>query len=57
MYVTAFKDDPLSHSTWRKYKYFVLQPGSGQLEAITLKGFLGRKPNSEALFHELLRYF
>ncbi|KAJ9149378.1 Prd1-proteinase yscd [Pleurostoma richardsiae] len=57
MYVTAFKDDPLSHSTWRKYKYFVLQPGSGQLEAITLKGFLGRKPNSEALFHELLRRY
>jgi metallopeptidase MepB len=53
LYASVFAKDPLNSVAGKRYRYLVLQPGSSQSEAKTLETFLGRKPNSEALFDEL----
>lgn len=59
IYASAFAQAPLSPDAGKRYRYMVLQPGSGQSEAETIEEFLGRKPNSQAYFdcltHQLLR--
>ncbi|PVH73920.1 zincin [Cadophora sp. DSE1049] len=54
IFSTAFQSDPMNPSMGQRYRELVLKPGAGVAEADTLKQFLGREPNSQAFFGELL---
>ncbi|SPN98406.1 related to metalloproteinase [Cephalotrichum gorgonifer] len=53
MFHTIFKKDPMNGVEGRRYRHAVLEKGGSQDEMVTLEGFLGRKPNTEAFYKEL----
>ncbi|PHH55189.1 Thimet-like oligopeptidase [Ceratocystis fimbriata CBS 114723] len=53
MFYSVFKNDPMNAAEGRRYRHTVLEKGGSQDEMKTLEQFLGRKPNSEAFYHEL----
>ncbi|KAL5322934.1 hypothetical protein ACEPPN_010914 [Leptodophora sp. 'Broadleaf-Isolate-01'] len=55
IFSTAFMSDPMNPTVGQRYRQLVLEPGAGVSEAETLKQFLGREPNSQAYFAELLQ--
>ncbi len=44
----------MNSATGQRYRKIVLEPGAGVSEAGILKEFLGRNPNSEAYFAEII---
>ncbi|EJD41292.1 zincin [Auricularia subglabra TFB-10046 SS5] len=54
MFRTVFAADPFSKEAGRKYRTEVLEPGASRDEMETLITFLGRQPNSDAFFEQLL---
>jgi metallopeptidase MepB len=53
MFQTAFAKDPMNGKEGRRYRHAVLEKGGSQDEMLTLEGFLGRAPSSEAFYKEL----
>jgi metallopeptidase MepB len=53
MFFTIFSKDPMNGEEGRRYRHMVLEKGGSQDEMKTLVDFLGRKPSSEAFYHEL----
>ncbi|KAL7273782.1 metalloendopeptidase [Rhizina undulata] len=53
MFYTAFKEAPMDKVQGRRYRHGVLEKGGSRDEMETLKGFLGREPNSKAFLEEL----
>ncbi|KAI9888207.1 MAG: hypothetical protein M1814_001092 [Vezdaea aestivalis] len=53
MFYSVFAKDPMNGKEGRRYRHTVLERGGSQDEMQTLIDFLGRKPSSEAFYHEL----
>lgn len=53
MFHSVFAKDPMSAAEGRRYRHAVLEKGGSQDEMLTLEGFLGRKPSTEAFYREL----
>ncbi|OOF90358.1 hypothetical protein ASPCADRAFT_212040, partial [Aspergillus carbonarius ITEM 5010] len=53
MFATFFQADPLNPKESRRFRRMGLEKGGGQAEMKNLVDYLGREPNSNALYESL----
>lgn len=53
MFHSVFATDPMDGAQGRRYRHLVLEKGGSQDEMVTLEGFLGRAPSTEAFYREM----
>lgn len=55
MWYSVFARDPMNRKEGRRYRYTVLEKGGSVEEMRLLKNFLGREPNPDAFYRELVK--
>ena len=55
MWYSVFAKDPMNRKEGRRYRYTVLEKGGSVEEMHLLKNFLGREPNPDAFYRELVK--
>jgi len=54
MFETVFASDPMSPAAGKRYRDEILLPGASRDEMDSLKAFLKREPNADALLKKIL---